>query len=81
MDGEGRDPRTVQRGIDEAYACRDMVAAVPARPFPLLRATARFDAALLALRLRHRQRHEPAVDQRVARSPRRFDSDCAAPQS
>jgi hypothetical protein len=46
MNGEGRDSRTVQRGIDEAYTCRDMLAPAPVRPSWFARMTGRISALL-----------------------------------
>jgi hypothetical protein len=46
MNGEGRDHRTMQRGIDEAYACRDMLGPAPVRPTLFARVTGRISALL-----------------------------------
>jgi|RhiMethySRZTD1v2_1073278.scaffolds.fasta_scaffold5174475_1 hypothetical protein len=46
MNGEGRDHRTMQRGIDEAYACRDMLASSPVRATLFARVTGRISALL-----------------------------------
>ena len=41
MHAEGRDQRIVQRGIDEAYACQDMLSPAPERPSLFARMTGR----------------------------------------
>ena len=41
MHAEGRDQRIVQRGIDEAYACQDMLSPAPERPSLFARAMLR----------------------------------------
>lgn len=45
MVGEGRDTRIVQRGIDEAFACQDMLARAPVKPSWLTLAVIRVVAA------------------------------------
>ena len=40
MLSDGRDPSIVQRGIDEAFACQDMLPRAPIRPSFLDRAKA-----------------------------------------
>ncbi len=49
MFGQGHDDSIVQRGIDEALACRDMLAPAPAEPSPLARLHARIIALLRAI--------------------------------
>jgi hypothetical protein len=60
MVGEGRDDRVVQRGIDEAFACQDMLPRPPAQPSRLSRLRAWF--AAVARAFAHRGvAHQPAV--------------------
>jgi hypothetical protein len=44
MFGEDRHDSIIQRGIDEALACQDMLARAPAKPSRLARLRARFAA-------------------------------------
>ena len=46
MDGEDRDRRTVHRGIDEAYACQDVLTPVPVQSSRFFRVVARIGGAL-----------------------------------
>ena len=60
MFAEGRDDRIVHRGIDEAFACQDMLRRPPAKPSLLSRVRAWFAAAARAFA--HRGvAHQPAV--------------------
>jgi hypothetical protein len=44
MFGEGHHDSIIQRGVDEALACQDMLARAPARPSRLARLRARIAA-------------------------------------
>jgi hypothetical protein len=46
MFGEGHHDSIIQRGIDEALACQDMLARAPIRPSLLARVRARLAAAV-----------------------------------
>jgi hypothetical protein len=51
--GEGHHDSVVQRGIDEALACQDMLARTPVKPSLLAQAMAWFDAAAPWARAHH----------------------------
>jgi hypothetical protein len=57
--------RTVQRGLDEALACRDMLAAAPAKPPRISQLVAAFGA--LARRLKPRKTESAASTSSSAR--------------
>jgi len=59
MFGEDRHDSIIQRGIDEALACQDMLERAPARPSRL----ARLRARIVAMRVL--PRHAPASQRRV----------------
>ncbi len=63
MFDEGRDNRTIQRGIDEAYACQDMLPRATPKPSLLSRALGRVleAASSLARRALTRERPVPPV--------------------
>ena len=66
MVSEGRDDRTIRRGLDEVFACQDMVRRAPAKPSRLSRARAWFAAAARAF-APHGVAHQPAVPPAVPR--------------
>jgi hypothetical protein len=64
MFGENHDDSIVQRGIDEALACQDMLARVPVKPSLLTRVVARLvplGNALIRRTPAPRERQPPAV--------------------
>lgn len=69
MFGQGHHDSIVQRGLDEALACRDMLQPAPAQPSPVSRLTARLVAAVRAIV--HRgiagERRAASADPRVTR--------------
>jgi hypothetical protein len=66
MFGAELNDRIVQRGIDEAFACQDMVQRAPAKPSQLSQVRAWFAAAARAFA--HRGvAHQPAVPPAVPR--------------
>ena len=66
MVGEGRDDRTIRRGLDEVFACQDMVQRAPGSAATASRARAWFAAAARAFAQRG-VAHQPAVPPAVPR--------------
>jgi hypothetical protein len=66
MFAEGRDDRIVHRGIDEAFACQDMLRRPPAKPSLLSRMRAWIAAAARAL-AHHGVVRQPPVSPAVPR--------------
>jgi hypothetical protein len=66
MFGEGHHDSLVQRGLDEALACQDMLARTPIRLSLIARVLARLSAAVRGLAPRPRLRSRPEAPQRSA---------------
>ena len=61
MFGEGHHDSIIQRGIDEALACQDMLERAPTRPSLLVRARARLAAAVRVIARRAPASQPPVV--------------------
>lgn len=65
MFGECHHDLVIQRGIDEALACRDMLARAPDKPSPIVRLLAQL-AAITRLRAPRQPTGEHSVPQAIA---------------
>jgi hypothetical protein len=68
MFGDGHSDSIVQRGLDEALACQDMLERTPARPSLLTRAILRIGSAIRSIVHRDslgKQRGIPAAPRRT----------------